>query len=76
MGGGASRHGGGGARTPAGDESCEILTVERRIVDLTRQDPVVALDGEARPQAVFIAAAKVGGISPTTTTPPSSSTKT
>jgi GDP-L-fucose synthase len=45
-----------------GREQCEILTVERTIVDLTRQDQVVPWMREARPQAVFMAAAKVGGI--------------
>jgi GDP-L-fucose synthase len=45
-----------------GREQCEILTVERSIVDLTRQDQVVPWMSEARPQAVFMAAAKVGGI--------------
>ena len=45
-----------------GREQCEILTVERTIVDLTRQDQVVPWMSEARPQAVFMAAAKVGGI--------------
>ena len=44
-----------------GREQCEILTVERSIVDLTRQDQVVPWMSEARPQAVFMAAAKVGG---------------
>jgi GDP-L-fucose synthase len=45
-----------------GREQCEVLTVERTIVDLTRQDQVVPWMGEARPQAIFMAAAKVGGI--------------
>jgi GDP-L-fucose synthase len=43
-------------------ESCQILIVERAIVDLTRQDQVVHWMSEMRPQAVFIAAARVGGI--------------
>jgi GDP-L-fucose synthase len=44
-------------------ESCEILTVERGTADLTRQEAVERWMAEARPQAVFVAAAKVGGIS-------------
>jgi GDP-L-fucose synthase len=43
-------------------EGCEVLTVDRRRVDLTRQEPVEHWMGEARPQAVLVAAAKVGGI--------------
>jgi GDP-L-fucose synthase len=43
-------------------EQCEVLTVERSVVDLTRQDQVRLWMRETRPQAVFMAAAKVGGI--------------
>ena len=44
-------------------EGCEILTVvDARSVDLTRQAEVERWMAEARPQAVFVAAAKVGGI--------------
>lgn len=43
-------------------ESCDILTVPREELDLTRQADVEAWMAENRPQAVFIAAAKVGGI--------------
>jgi GDP-L-fucose synthase len=41
---------------------CELLTVNRRSVDLTRQEAVERWMSEARPQAVFLCAAKVGGI--------------
>ena len=43
-------------------EDCEIITAGREVVDLTRQAEVEAWMNEARPQAVFLAAAKVGGI--------------
>lgn len=43
-------------------ENCEILTVDRDLVDLTRQAEVEDWMAETKPQAVFIAAAKVGGI--------------
>jgi GDP-L-fucose synthase len=45
-----------------GREGCEILTVGRESLDLRRQAEVEAWMAEARPQAVFLAAAKVGGI--------------
>jgi GDP-L-fucose synthase len=43
-------------------EDCEILTVDRAAVDLRRQAETEAWMAEARPQAVFLAAATVGGI--------------
>lgn len=43
-------------------EDCQILTVDRREVDLTRQADVEAWMQENRPDAIFMAAAKVGGI--------------
>ncbi len=43
-------------------EGCELLTVGRDQVDLTRQAEVEGWLAEARPQAVFVPAAKVGGI--------------
>lgn len=43
-------------------EDCEILTANRSDADLTRQDEVEAWMKEKRPDAVFLAAAKVGGI--------------
>jgi GDP-L-fucose synthase len=43
-------------------EGCEILTVDRKRVDLTQQRAVEEWMAAARPQAVFVAAAKVGGI--------------
>ncbi len=45
-----------------GRESCEILTVGRKEVDLRRQDAVEAWIAHAKPEVVFIAAATVGGI--------------
>jgi GDP-L-fucose synthase len=43
-------------------EQCEVLTVERRELDLTCQDRVARWMSAAKPQAVFVAAARVGGI--------------
>lgn len=43
-------------------ENCAILTVDRTIVDLRDQVGVLAWMREARPDVVFLAAAKVGGI--------------
>ena len=43
-------------------EDCEILTASRAEVDLTRQAEVEAWMAKNRPDAVFLAAAKVGGI--------------
>jgi GDP-L-fucose synthase len=43
-------------------EGCEILTASRAEVDLRRQDQVEAWMAKNRPDAVFVAAAKVGGI--------------
>jgi len=43
-------------------EDCEVLTVGRDKVDLGRQDAVESWMAANRPHAVFVAAAKVGGI--------------
>ena len=43
-------------------EDCEILTAERAHLDLRRQAETEAWFEQNRPQAVFMAAAKVGGI--------------
>ena len=43
-------------------EDCEILTAGRDEMDLKRQDQVEAWMAANRPDAVFLAAAKVGGI--------------
>ena len=43
-------------------EECEILTVGREVVDLRDQRAVSAWFDAHRPQAVFLAAARVGGI--------------
>ena len=43
-------------------EDCEILTATRAELDLTRQEAVEAWLERKRPDAVFLAAAKVGGI--------------
>jgi GDP-L-fucose synthase len=43
-------------------ESCELVAADRRALDLTRQDAVERWMTRTRPQAVFVAAAKVGGV--------------
>lgn len=43
-------------------EDCEVVTVGRATVDLTRQAEVEAWMADTKPDAVFLAAAKVGGI--------------
>jgi GDP-L-fucose synthase len=43
-------------------ENCEILTVERASVDLTRQADTERWMEKTRPEVIFLAAAKVGGI--------------
>ena len=43
-------------------ENCEIVTVDRAAVDLRNQEPTEAWLARIRPDAVFLAAARVGGI--------------
>jgi GDP-L-fucose synthase len=43
-------------------EGCEVLTARREEVDLKRQDQTQAWIAQAKPDAIFLAAAKVGGI--------------
>jgi GDP-L-fucose synthase len=43
-------------------EDCSVLTAERAEVDLMRQDDVDRWLAKARPDAIFLAAARVGGI--------------
>jgi GDP-L-fucose synthase len=43
-------------------EGCEVLTAGRAEMDLRRQDQVEAWMAQTRPDVVFLAAAKVGGI--------------
>ena len=43
-------------------EDCQILCVEREALDLCNQDAVNTWMGKEKPDAVFLAAAKVGGI--------------
>jgi GDP-L-fucose synthase len=50
-------------------EDCEVLSVSRHEVDLRRQDEVEAWLAKKRPQAVFVAAATVGGILANSTRP-------
>ncbi|MDP6352591.1 MAG: GDP-L-fucose synthase [Alphaproteobacteria bacterium] len=53
---------GGALLARLADERCEILTVDRGDLDLRRQAAVEDWIGAARPHAVFVAAATVGGI--------------
>jgi GDP-L-fucose synthase len=50
-------------------EQCEVLTAHRSDVDLRRQEAVERWMSAARPQAVFMAAATVGGILANATRP-------
>jgi GDP-L-fucose synthase len=50
-------------------EQCEIITIGRDAVDLTRQDDVNNWLNEQKPDAVFMAAATVGGIQANNTRP-------
>jgi GDP-L-fucose synthase len=43
-------------------EGCEVITAGREVVDLKRQDQVQAWMAKEKPDAIFLAAAKVGGI--------------
>jgi GDP-L-fucose synthase len=50
-------------------EPCQVLTASRATVDLERQDAVEHWMAQTRPQAVFLAAARVGGIHANNTYP-------
>jgi GDP-L-fucose synthase len=50
-------------------EDCEIVTAPRESVDLRRPDQLERWLRDARPQAVFVAAARVGGIHANNTRP-------
>lgn len=52
-----------------GETECEVLTVDRGDLDLTRQNDVEAWLAEHRPDVVVLAAAKVGGIHANSTRP-------
>ena len=43
-------------------EPCQILTTDRATLDRTRQEETEQWIGSAKPDAIFVAAAKVGGI--------------
>jgi GDP-L-fucose synthase len=51
------------------EEDCELLTVDRRAVDLRRQAAVEEWMAAVRPDAVFVAAARVGGVLANSTYP-------
>jgi GDP-L-fucose synthase len=50
-------------------EDCELLTVTRESIDLTRQEAVERWMSQSKPQAIFLCAAKVGGILANDTAP-------
>lgn len=50
-------------------EDCEVITVAQQAVDLTRQSETESWLAKARPQVIFIAAARVGGIHANATYP-------
>lgn len=50
-------------------EACDILTVGRDVLDLGRQEQVENWMASTKPQVVFLAAAKVGGIQANNTRP-------
>ncbi|MDE2182508.1 MAG: GDP-L-fucose synthase [Alphaproteobacteria bacterium] len=52
-----------------GREKCEILTADREDVDMGRQGEVEDWLGALKPDAIFLAAAKVGGIQANNTRP-------
>lgn len=52
-----------------GSEGCETITADRQSLDLTRQADVEAWMKRERPQAVVVAAARVGGIVANSTYP-------
>jgi GDP-L-fucose synthase len=52
-----------------GSEGCEILTPKRRDLDLRRGEQVDRWMAESKPDAVFLAAGKVGGIHANSTYP-------
>src|SRR5690348_12384820 len=45
-----------------GTEDCEVITADRSTVDLVRQSEVERFLADVRPDAIVMAAAKVGGI--------------
>jgi GDP-L-fucose synthase len=50
-------------------EDCELLTAERTTLDLTKQEETENWIMQARPDAIFLAAARVGGIYANDTVP-------
>lgn len=50
-------------------ENCELITVSRKQVDLRRQDETASWIEDHRPDVIFVAAARVGGIRANSTYP-------
>lgn len=53
---------GGALLRRLGQENCDVIVSDRSTVDLTRQEQTERWLAEQRPDAVFLAAARVGGI--------------
>ena len=51
------------------NEDCILITASRQELDLTRQEDVESWMRDMRPAAIFLAAAKVGGIVANMTSP-------
>lgn len=60
---------GGAVVRRLGSEDCEVITAGRDIVDLTQQTQVKEWMAETKPDAIIMAAAKVGGILANNTQP-------
>ena len=60
---------GGAVVRRLGDEGCEIITAGRDVVDLTKQNDVHDWMRRENPDAIILAAAKVGGIHANSTYP-------
>ena len=60
---------GGAVVRRLGDEGCEIITAGRDVVDLTKQNDVHEWMRRENPDAIILAAAKVGGIHANSTYP-------
>ncbi|TPW27104.1 GDP-L-fucose synthase [Martelella alba] len=53
---------GGAVARRLAEEDCEVITAGRDVVDLVRQNEVEAFMAKTKPDAIVMAAAKVGGI--------------
>ena len=63
------RHGGIGHRAALEHEACDIISAPRKELDLRNSEQVDRFMAQAKPDAVFVAAGKVGGIRANSTFP-------